>query len=229
MLDPAAHRSNVTRCCRVREMAPATRFAGLRPGRLDGDSGRIGFDASAGQASGAWGIPEGPESFLCSSRLRYVGLCHPNWLWFSRTRESSGPQTTHANRDNCAVGRRICEMACSPGMVDASSRAGVLLSIAPDNGMLRRVVAEESPLDDDIGQRPFGVIPANSHSHRTLEDLAELCPISAGCEPHPILTLGYSFKRMRRYSIWPRSPSRPMGPVLGNLKALSRSSPLQVQ
>jgi hypothetical protein len=34
---------------------------------------------------------------------------------------------------------------------------------------------------------------------------------------------------MRRYSIWPRSPSRPMGPVSGSLNSASRTSPLQVQ
>src|SRR5688500_5700143 len=38
-----------------------------------------------------------------------------------------------------------------------------------------------------------------------------------------------SLIRMRRYSIVPRSASRPIGPVAGSLRAASRTSPLQVQ
>jgi hypothetical protein len=38
-----------------------------------------------------------------------------------------------------------------------------------------------------------------------------------------------SLRRMRRYSICPRSPSRPIGPVAGSLRADSSTSPLQVQ
>ena len=38
-----------------------------------------------------------------------------------------------------------------------------------------------------------------------------------------------SCNRMRRYSSWPRSPSRPMGPVAGISKAASTTSPLTVQ
>jgi hypothetical protein len=40
---------------------------------------------------------------------------------------------------------------------------------------------------------------------------------------------GLSFSRMRRYSICPRSPSSPIGPVSGTFKAASSTSPLQVQ
>jgi hypothetical protein len=40
---------------------------------------------------------------------------------------------------------------------------------------------------------------------------------------------GSSCKRIRRYSICPRSPSKPIGPVSGTFKAASRISPLQVQ
>ena len=38
-----------------------------------------------------------------------------------------------------------------------------------------------------------------------------------------------SCNRIRRYSICPRSPSNPIGPVAGTLSAASRTSPLQVQ
>src|SRR5262249_61230442 len=40
---------------------------------------------------------------------------------------------------------------------------------------------------------------------------------------------GISLMRMRRYSIFPRSPSRPMGPLTGTFMAASKSSPLQRQ
>ncbi len=40
---------------------------------------------------------------------------------------------------------------------------------------------------------------------------------------------GVCFSLMRRYSIWPRSPSSPMGPLAGSLRASSSTSPLQVQ
>ena len=68
--------------------------------------------------------------------------------------------------------------------------------------------------------------------------------LSCGCvgsvEPWPRRRLGASGKkqlsyhgssliRMRRYSIWPRSPSSPMGPVAGTGKASSSNSPLHVQ
>src|SRR5690242_8461028 len=40
---------------------------------------------------------------------------------------------------------------------------------------------------------------------------------------------GISLMRMWRYSIWPRSPSRPIGPVAGTFIAASNTSPLQRQ
>ena len=44
------------------------------------------------------------------------------------------------------------------------------------------------------------------------------------------LTLFSSFFHwMWRYSIWPRSPSRPMGPLSGSFIAFSNTSPLQAQ
>lgn len=39
----------------------------------------------------------------------------------------------------------------------------------------------------------------------------------------------YRLIRIRRYSIWPRSPSKPIGPFSGSLNSASRTSPLQVQ
>ena len=45
-------------------------------------------------------------------------------------------------------------------------------------------------------------------------------------QPQPCFH-GSSFNRMRRYSIWPRSPSRPIWPVAGIFISPSSNSPLQ--
>ena len=48
-------------------------------------------------------------------------------------------------------------------------------------------------------------------------------------KPFALSAHGNSCKRMRRYSICPRSPSNPMPPVAGTFSAAFNTSPLQVQ
>ena len=180
-------------------------------------------------ASAAMGMPEVLELTIVSGPRSASSLARSACLASRRSTIASTIQSARAARSRAASKPSVETSAAVPGV-----KRGSGLSARARSNPSRAVFASRS--SSSVGTPALAkcaaiwapIVPAP----RTAAEVILITPhhadtVEAAAETaRPQRESGLI--RMRRYSIWPRSPSRPIGPVGGTARLVSSTSPLAV-